>query len=88
MHPNRQHSAPRWIVLVNLVASLMPPTPDFLDFFVFLFFFCGFWGPEVSQRPDLEILLQMGSGRARDDFKMPRSGTGTITSFGGIEDFL
>ena len=43
---------------------------------------------EVSQRRDLEILLQMGSGRARDDFKMPRSGTGTFFEKARFEDFL
>ena len=43
---------------------------------------------EVSQRRDLEILLQMGSGRARDDFKMPRSGTGTFFEKVCVEDFL
>ena len=42
----------------------------------------------MSQRRDLEILLQMGSGRARDDFKMPRSGTGTIRVFRQIDVFL
>ena len=43
---------------------------------------------EVSQWRDLEILLQMGSGRARDDFKMPRSGTGTFFEKARFEDFL
>ena len=33
---------------------------------------------EVSQRRDLEILVQMGSGRARDDFSEPKTGTGTL----------
>ena len=47
----------------------------FFDFHFFGLDF-GFW--EVSQRRDLEILVQMGSGRARDDFKKLRSGTGTI----------
>ena len=47
------------------------------------------FGPrEVSQRQDLEILLQVGSGRARDDFKMPRSGTGTFFEKAYFEDFL
>ena len=31
--------------LIYLVASLMPPTPDFPDFCEFLIFFCGFWAP-------------------------------------------
>ena len=43
---------------------------------------------EVSQRRDLEILLQMGSGRARDDFKMPRSGPGTFFEKACFEDVL
>ena len=55
----------------------------FLFFFgcFLLFFWVDFGVREVSQRRDLKILLQMGSGRARDDFKMPRSGTGTIMHF-------
>ena len=43
---------------------------------------------EVSQRRDLEILVQMGSGRARDDFKTLRSGTGTFFEKTRVEDFL
>ena len=50
-------------------------------FFLIFDFFFDFGLQEVSQRRGLEILLQMGSGRARDDVKMPRSGTGTITTF-------
>ena len=42
----------------------------------------------MSQRRDLEILLQMGSGRARDDFKLPRSGTGTFFEKARFEVFL
>ena len=57
-------------------------------FWIFEFFLLDFGVQEVSQWRDLEILVQVVSGRARDDFKMPRSGTGTITSFRGIEDFL
>ena len=43
---------------------------------------------EVSQRRDLEIPLQLGFGRARDDFKTPRSGTGTFVEKARVEDFL
>ena len=43
---------------------------------------------EVSQRRDLEILLQMAFGRARDDFKMPRSGTGAFFEKARFEDCL
>ena len=46
----------------------------------------GVW--EVSQRRDLEILLQVVSGRARDDFKMPRSGPGIFFEKARFEDFL
>ena len=52
-----------------------------------LVFFVDFGVQEVSQRQDLEILLQMGSGRARDDFKMPQSGPGTFVEKSRFEDF-
>ena len=55
---------------------------------IFKFCWLDFGVREVSQRRDLEILLQMGSGRARDDFKMPRSGTGTIPHFRRFQHFL
>ena len=45
----------------------------------FTFFLLDFGLREVSQWRDLEILLQMAFGRARDDFSKPLSGTGTIT---------
>ena len=59
-----------------------------LIFVEFRFVGVDFGVREVSQRRDLEILLQMGSGRARDDFKMPRSGTGTFFEKARFEDFL
>ena len=34
--------------------------------------------PEVSQRLDIEITLQMAFGRARGDFSRPESGTGIL----------
>ena len=55
---------------------------------IFVFFLLGFGVREVSQRRDLEILVQVGSGRARDDFKKLRSGTGTIPTFRRFEDFV
>ena len=57
----------------------------FVDFWIFL---VDFGVREVSQWRDLEILLQVVSGRARDDFKMPRSGTGTFFEKVCVEDFL
>ena len=48
------------------------------DFFDFGIFWLDLGVQEVSQRRDLEILTQMGSGRSPDDFKKLRSGTGTI----------
>ena len=62
----------------NITAAGAVDREFYSGFFDFLFFFVDFGLREVSQRRDLEILLQMGSGRARDDFKMPRSGTGTF----------
>ena len=51
--------------------------PGFSGFLLIFDLLCGFWGPGGVPT----AMLQMGSGRALDDFKMPRSGTRTITHF-------
>ena len=44
--------------------------------------------PEVSQRLDIEITLQMAFGRARGDFSRPQSDRGIIVSIARICIFL
>ena len=69
---------------INILAAGAVAREFYSGFLDFLIFLVDFGLREVSQRQDLEILVQMGSGRAPDDFKKVRSGTGTITIFRGI----